>query len=171
MDGAYAESSVKREKNAKIAMYKVLIITLDAILLLGGLFLTNSILLFVGVAAIVLTVFFLSYFNVEYEVVYVNGEFEFSMIMNGSRRKTLLVMDMDNAEMLAPSKSHALDGFTHNNKLVEKNYSSGKADVPTYTLIGKDDSGQMTKAIFEPSEKMLSLIKTNPTYRRRFSEY
>jgi len=169
MDGAYAESSVKRENNAKITMYKVLIIAFDILFLAVGL-LTSYIVVLLAIAACVVTYFVLPLFNVEYECVYVNGEFEFSMIMNGSRRKTLLVMDLDNAEILALSRSHALDSYTHNNHLVEKNYSSGRKDAVTYSLIGKDDNGRMVKAIFEPSEKMLSLIKSNPTYRRKYSE-
>ncbi len=169
MEGAYAESSVKRENNFKITLYKALIIAADVLMFMGGLFLSNSILIFVAIIASVLTFVFFPYFNVEYECVYVNGQFDFAMIMNGSRRKNLLTIDLDNAEILALSSSHALDS-QRSMRMAEKSFVSGREDARVYTLVGKDNNGDMVRVNFEPSEKILDLVRSNPKYRRKFSE-
>lgn len=171
MDGSYAESSVKRQNNVKIMLYKALIILADVLLLGIWAFTGFGFVFFLFVAGVVATIFVMPLFKVEYEVIFVNGQLDFARILNGSMRKRLLRMDFDNAEIMAPENSHELDNFKNNSKISVKSFVSGLPEAKNYAIVGKDDKGKMVMAFFEPSEKMLGLIKGNPTFRRKFSEY
>ena len=158
MNEMYAEAGVKKQKNAKDALIKAAIFVADAILLFSGL-LGASILLFLGVAAIVATVYFLPYLNVDYEYIFCDGQFDFDKIMGGNKRKTQLKLDLDNCEVLCPANSHQLDGYTYQ-KLQVRDFSSGKPEAKTYALVGKDSkNNMMVKVVFEPNEKMLAFAK------------
>lgn len=158
MNEMYTEAGVKKQKSAKDTLIKVAIFVADAILLFAGM-LVSSILLFLGVAAIVATVYFLPYLNVDYEYIFCDGQFDFDKIMGGNKRKTQLKLDLENCEVLCPANSHQLDGYTYQ-RLQVKDFSSGKQGAKTYALVGKDSkNNMMVKVIFEPSEKMLAFAK------------
>lgn len=158
MNEMYAEAGVKKQKSAKDALIKAAIFVADAILLFSGL-LGASLLLFLGIAAIVATVYFLPYLSVDYEYIFCDGQFDFDKIMGGNKRKTQLKLDLDNCEVLCPADSHQLDGYTYQ-RLQVKDFSSGNRDAKTYALVGKDSKNNtMVKVIFEPNEKMLAFAK------------
>ncbi len=58
---------------------------------------------------------------------------------------------------MAPSTSHALDNYK-NAQFEVKNFTSLNKDNKHYTVIANIDNKRM-KVLFEPSEKMLDLIK------------
>ncbi len=172
MDGAYAENSVKVVKGGKYTLYKVLLILGDLLLLLLFFMFGHGFIVFLFIGGVVATVMLFPYLsNLEYEIIYVNGQFDFARILNGSNRKRLLRMDLDSADVLAPEGSHDLDTYVNNQKYKVKSFASGREDAKNYALAGKDSDGNLCVAVFEPSAKMLALIKGNPVYRRKLKEY
>ena len=158
MNEMYTEAGVKKQKSAKDALLKAAIFVADAALLFAGL-LGLSVLLFLGIAAVVATVYFLPYLNVDYEYIFCDGQFDFDKIMGGNKRKTQLKLDLDSCEVLCPANSHQLDGYTYQ-RLQVKDFSSGNPEAKVYALVGKElKNNTMVKVIFEPSEKMLSFAK------------
>ena len=79
-------------------------------------------------------------------------------------------MDLDSADVLAPEGSHELDSYMNNQKYKVKSFASGRPDAKNYAIAGKDSDGNLCVALFEPSEKMLGLVRSNPTYRRKLKE-
>ena len=158
MNELYTEAGVKKQKTAKDTLVKVGIIVADAILLFLGV-LGLSLFLFLGIAAVIATIYFMPYLNVDYEYIFCDGQFDFDKIMGGNKRKTQLKLDLDNCEVLCPATSHQLDGYTYQ-KLQVKDFSSGAPSAKTFALVGKETKNNtMVKVIFEPSEKMLELAK------------
>lgn len=158
MNDMYAEAGVKKQKSAKDTLIKVGIIIADIILLLLGA-LGFSLFLFLGIAAVVASIYFMPYLNVDYEYVFCDGQFDFDKIMGGNKRKTQLRLDLDNCEVLCPATSHQLDGYTYQ-RVTVRDFSSGKASAKTFALVGKESKNNtLVKVIFEPSEKMLAFAK------------
>jgi len=158
MNELYTEAGVKKKKTAKDTLVKVGIIVADAILLFLGV-LGFSLFLFLGIAAVVATIYFMPYLNVDYEYIFCDGQFDFDKIMGGNKRRTQIKMDLDSCEVLCPATSHQLDGYTYQ-KLTVKDFSSGNPSAKKYALVGKEiKNNTLVKVIFEPSEKMLAFAK------------
>lgn len=153
MNEAYAEAAVKKKDNSLSKTIRVLLIAGIVvgvlIMFLGGLF---SIL---GVAIVAVLFFMFPKLKIEYEYVYVDGQIDFDRI--SGKRKTLLRIDMEQVEMIAPEGSHALDGFTHV-QCETKDFSSGDKAVKPYIII-VNVKEKKYRIAFEPSEKMLTLMR------------
>ena len=103
-----------------------------------------------GVACYILTI----YSVVEYEYLYVDKELQIDRILGKSSRKRMETLDLKQLEILAPLRSHELDGYRNRNgKKVD--YSSGDdAGVnPKYMLVIGDK-----QVIFEPTPEMVKTI-------------
>ena len=96
--------------------------------------------------------------DLEYEYLYVNGEIDIDKIMSKQKRKRVFSGDVASLELLAPSQSHELDHYRTRTDIKKNDFSSGKKDAKTYTMILKKDQG-MELVIFEPSEVMLKDMK------------
>ena len=159
MNELYAEAGVKRRENAKSILAKVGLIGFIIIsFFISGL---SPFLVILPVVAIIVAFIFFPRLNVEYEYVFCDGQIDFDKIMGNSKRKTMLKMDLEQAEIVAPSSSHSLDSFKNEN-LPKKDYSSLNPDGKTYTIIGRalgKEEGQNIRVIFEPSEKMIECMK------------
>lgn len=155
MNQLYAEAGVKRKESAKTMALRslmVISIVIGVLLMLIG--------SYVGIAGIVLVaviIFLFPKLNVEYEYIFVDGQFDFDRITGKAKRKTMLRIDMEQVEIIAPEGSHALDSYS-SAQCVNKDYSSGDKTVKPYVIIGSVD-GKKHKITFEPNEKMLSMIK------------
>jgi hypothetical protein len=112
---------------------------------------------YAGVIIIAFVFFFYPKLSVEYEYVFVDGQLDFDRIVGRSKRKTMLRIDFEQAEIMAPVNSHALDSYNHI-QLEKKDFSSQAKDSKPYAIIASVDSKKM-KILFEPSEKMLNMIK------------
>ncbi len=165
MNQMYAEAGVKRKDDIKImglrALLVVGVVLGVLLLLLGGYF---------GMGGIVLIVALLWVYpklNVDYEYVFVDGQIDFDKITGKSKRKTLLRIDMEQVEIVAPQGSHALDGYT-NMQLVNKDFSSNDKSSKPYIIIAsvKDRKYRIS---FEPSEKMLAMMKQKSP--RKIAQY
>ncbi len=155
MNQLYAEAGVKRKDTAATVGLRVLMFI--------GIFIGIFLLLlgrlwgYAGVIIIAFVFFFYPKLSVEYEYVFVDGQLDFDRIVGRSKRKTMLRIDFEQAEIMAPVNSHALDSYNHI-QLEKKDFSSQAKDSKPYAIIASVDSKKM-KILFEPSEKMLNMIK------------
>lgn len=162
MDG-YLEQIVKRKKTSKDFLIKVaMIMSIFAVLALGVVVgvLVNFYFIIIG--------FFLSLFeiylcwyvvtgrNIEYEYIVTNNNLQLDKIMNKSRRKELLSIDIKKIE-----------GFE---KLGEGRLDENRCDKVMYLGIDEDDKSQYrfviqtnrygkVMVVFAPSKKILEAIK------------
>lgn len=155
MNQLYAEAGAKKKDTTATMGLRLLLIMGIVIgvicMFLGGLF---SI---VGMVLIVLTVFLFPRLNVEYEYVFVDGQLDFDKIIGKAKRKTLLRIDLEQAEIIAPMNSHSLDGYTYVAS-EKKDFSSGNKDSKPYVIVANVE-GKKLRIIFEPSEKMVTMMK------------
>jgi hypothetical protein len=165
MNQSYAEAGVKRRETATSLLLRslmVLGIIIGALLMMfGGLF---GIL---GIIIIVLMIFLFPKLNIEYEYVFVDGQIDFDRITGKAKRKTLLRIDMEQVEVIAPEGSHSLDGYTYV-QYEKKDFSSGDKNAKPYIIIASDKEKKYRIA-FEPNEKMLSVIKQKSP--RKLAQY
>ena len=111
----------------------------------------------IGVAMIVMVVFFFPKYNLEYEYVFVDGQLDFDRIIGQSRRKTLIRIDLEQVDMVVPMNSPRLDQY-QNMQVEKKDYSSGQKKENTYVILTKAKAKHLM-IMFEPSEKMLRMMK------------
>lgn len=159
MNQSYAEAGVKRKDTAatmglRILMFLVIFIGLFFILL-GQLF------SYIGVVLIILVFFLYPRLSVEYEYVFVDGQLDFDRITANSKRKTVLRIDFEQVELMAPYDSPALDNYKHI-QMEKKDFSSLNKDSKPYAIISSSGSKKLI-ILFEPSEKMLNIIKQKNT--------
>lgn len=156
MENMYAETAVKRINTPKVMVLKILIV-FAVIFTFVFAALTGSRLLFaVGIIAGCLLVWFWPRFNVEWEYIFVDGQIDFDTISGGEKRKTRLRIDLEEVEVVAPLSSHAIDAYRHN-KI--RDYSSLRKDAKIYVAVAKVGEEDLNQIYFEPSEKMIELMK------------
>jgi hypothetical protein len=100
MNQTYAEAGVKR-KDTPLTLFLRFIMIMGIVvgfllILLGSLF---SI---AGIVMAALLIYFYRKLNVDYEYVYVDGQIDFDRIISKSKRKTMLRIDLEQAEIMAP---------------------------------------------------------------------
>ena len=130
--------------------------------------LINPALIITPIVAIAITVFIFSRLKIEYEYIYADGQIDFDRISGNARRKTLMRVDIENAEVIAPSNSDSIKAYNNNNRIKIKDFSSYDSNVRTYSMI-VSKSGELYKIIFEPSERMLKSMKYKQP--RKVKEY
>lgn len=162
----YAEAGVKRKSDSKSTMLRGLMVF--AIIVGVLLLMLGSYFSIIGVILIAAMVFLFPKLNLEYEYVFVDGQIDFDRITGGSKRKTILRIDLEQAEIIAPEGSHALDGYNNNTQLEKKDFSSGDKNVKPYIIIANQKEKKYRIA-FEPSEKMLAMIKQKSP--RKLNQY
>jgi hypothetical protein len=165
MNQLYAEAGVKRKDDmTSMGIRALLVIGIVVgilLMLLGGVF---------GIAGVVIVVILIYLFpklNVEYEYVFVDGQLDFDRITGKAKRKTLLRVDMEQVEVVAPEGSHALDGFTYVQYEKKDFTSRDKASKPYVIIASVDD--KKYRISFEPSEKMITMMKQKSP--RKISQY
>lgn len=155
MNHLYAEAGVKRKDTAATMGLRILmfigVFAGVLLIMLGQLW------SYVGVALVASIVFLYPRLSVEYEYVYVDGQIDFDRITGKAKRKTMLRIDIEQVEIIAPSNSPALDSYNHI-QLEKKDFSSLSKDSKPYVIIASVGSKKM-KILFEPSENMLNMIK------------
>lgn len=162
MEGAYKEHTVDREPTAKTYIAKIglisgsLLFIVLGILMMGTSFGTIGV--GIGVVALFVTLTLWSRFNVTYEYIYCDGQFDFDKISGGEDRKHLLRADLESADVLAPLNSHELDCYKNISGMKEKDFSSGNKDARKYVIVWSDKN-QKNRVIFEPTDEMLTMAK------------
>ncbi len=91
-----------------------------------------------------------------WEYVYVDGQIDFDEIFGGEKRKTVLRIEIEEADAVAPVDSEKLAGYRH---LPVKNFTSLEEGARVYGIATKL-SGKEEKVLilFEPSDKMLDMM-------------
>ena len=154
MEQAYAEYSVKQKTTGKdIALKVMMIIGVILLFIIGFRF---RLLFLLDVVAVFAMVWFWPRFHVTWEYVYCDGQIDFDMIQGEDKRKTVLRIDLDNADVIAPMDSERMAG---SRPLQTKKFYSLQPDAKTYGVVIRSE-GKEEKLVleFEPNEKMMDLI-------------
>lgn len=156
MNELYAEAGVKRKENIKTIGIRVLMIF--AVLLSLILSSIHFAMLIVAAVVVCAVVFTFPLVKTEYEYIFCDGQLDFDRIMGGQRRKTVLRIDMEQVEIVAPQGSHSLDAYNNRANLKVKDFSSLDPSKKRYIIIVRKGE-EVLKILFEPSEKMIGCMK------------
>ena len=157
MDGLYAEAGCKRAATIKTIVLKVLIVVLVIMTFAFAAMINAKYLFALGMLLGALAVWYWPRFSVEWEYIFVDGQIDFDMISGGEKRKTRLRIDFDEVDVVAPKNSHALDAY-RDKKVYDCSSLRKNADV--YVIIAKIPEQGLCRIYFEPSEKMIDMMKT-----------
>lgn len=157
MNESYAECGVKRKQTIKDYLIKALMIFLILFILLYGGYFIQMYSFTVAVAITAICIFWFPRMRIEYEYVYCDGQLDIDKISGNVKRKTILRINFEKVEIVAPHNSHALDSYNNNPQLKVKDFTSLLKDKNVYALILRDQT--LTKILFEPNEKMLECMK------------
>lgn len=124
-----ADKAKKAALIAGIVLFAAAGIVVHPVLLIGALGL--------GIAAY----FLLPGLNLEYEYLYVNGDFDIDKIMSQQKRKRCASYNVADLEIAAPTGSHDLDSFTSGGKAKIKDYTSGDPQAKSWSLVYKSNEG------------------------------
>ena len=139
MSDLYSELLVKKKQTGKDLAIKYGLIALTVIMVLGGLVL-NALLL---VPAIALGV--ACYFVIP---------------KTESKRKRVKSLQLAEADLVAPLKSHRMDYYNGNQKMKTVDFSSGIEDHKRYAMIVRD-SGETCKVILELDDELANTMKNS----------
>ena len=155
MKQLYAEAGVKRKDTASTTALRVLMflgVFISLLLIMFG-----GLLSYLGIIIIVAVFFLYPRLNVDYEYVFVDGQIDFDKIVAKSKRKTVLRIDFEQVEIMAPYNSPALDSYKHI-QMEKKDFSSLRKESKPYVIIASSGSKKL-QIFFEPTEKMITMIK------------
>ena len=159
MSDLYSELLVKKEPTAKDSIVKYGMIVLTVLAVGAGLFI-SPILLLVAVALGVASYFVIPRTDLEYEYLFVNGEFDIDMVMSKSKRKKVMSMNLREADLVAPLDSHRMDYYNGNSRLKTLDYSSGNQQhrrIAVNIKIGREKC----KIIIEQDKQIAQAIKNS----------
>ena len=157
MSDLYSELLVKRERTIKDSIIKYGLIVLTVIAVIASLISTPLI----WIAAIALGIacyFVIPKTDVEYEYLFVNGEFDIDMVMAKSKRKRVKSFNLSEADLVAPLNSHRLDYYNGNQNMKVLDYSSGNPQHKRFGVITRLDNATC-KIILEPDEALAQAMK------------
>ena len=157
MSDLYSELLVKRERTIKDSIIKYGLIVLTVIAVIASLISTPLI----WIAAIVLGIacyFVIPKTDVEYEYLFVNGEFDIDMVMAKSKRKRVKSFNLSEADLVAPLNSHRMDYYNGNQNMKVLDYSSGNPQHKRFGVITRLDNATC-KIILEPDEALAQAMK------------
>ncbi len=158
MDQLYAEAGVKQKTTARVNLLKAVLVLGVIVLLLISFLSGKGILIMLSGAAVVVLVWYWPRFHIEWEYVFCDGQLDFDQIQGGEKRKTILRIELEEADVIAPYESHRMDGYRH---LKVRDFSSLAKDAKPYAIVIKE-KGREEKGVilFEPNNKMLDMIQT-----------
>lgn len=165
MGDVFNEQLIKRKQTLKDTAIRVcLIILVILILILSFSLIGPQLGVIVTAAAGFGAAYLMSFFKVEYEYVFTNGELDIDVIYNQSRRKRIFSAHVNDIEIMA----HAEDR-NHESEFANfqdlKDYSTGEITPNTYMFMINYKS-KRTKVIIEPNEKMMKAISGVLTRRK-----
>lgn len=158
MNGLYTETFVKCELSPAMKLAKGACIAVPVICIIGGLLLGSTALIFVGALAVALLWLFMARFNVDYEYIFCDGQFDFDKITGGEKRKTVLRIDLDTVDVMAPIDAHELDSYRNQAGFTKKDFTSHCAGTQKYVICASKNNEKLWIE-FEPSDKMVDLAK------------
>lgn len=159
MSNLYSELLVKREHTIKDSFVKYGLIVLTAIAVIAGLIITPLIWI-VAVALGIACYFVIPKTDVEYEYLFINGDFDIDMVMAKTKRKRVKSFKLSEADLAAPLNSHRMDYYNGNQKMKVLDFSSGNSEHKRFGIITRLD-GELCKIILEPDEKLAQAMKNS----------
>ena len=157
MSNLYSELLVKRERTIKDSITKYGLIVLTAIAVIAGLIITPLI----WIAAVALGIacyFVIPKTDVEYEYLFINGDFDIDMIMSKTKRKKVKSFKLSEADLAAPLDSHRMDYYNSNQKLKVQDFSSGNPEHKRFAIVCRDGA-DTCKVIIEPDEILAKTMR------------
>ncbi len=159
MSDLYTELLVKKEKTPKDNLIKYGLIALTALAAAAGL-LIHPFALIAVVGLAIADFFIIPKTDLEFEYLFVNGEFDIDMIMSQQKRKRVYSFNLSEADIAAPMNSHRLDYYNGNQNIKTRDYSSGNASHKRFGIIVHKDS-ETCRVILEPDEHLAMLMKNS----------
>ena len=159
MGDLYSELLVKKDKTAKDSLLKYGLIVLTAIAVIAGLIITPLI----WIAAVALGIacyFVIPKTDVEYEYLFINGDFDIDMIMSKTKRKKVKSFKLSESDLAAPLDSHRMDYYNGNQNMKVLDFSSGNPEHKRFGVITRLD-GNLCKIILEPDEALAQAMKNS----------
>ena len=160
MNDVFNEQLVSRKSNQKDLIQKIGIGAAGALIIFVAMSipLLQSFLLPIVAVVAVGVVFLFRRYNIEFEYVFTNGDLDVDRIINKSRRKHALSVNVRSFETMVPvNKKEYENEVSRFTKLYD--FSSGVVSDTTYAVIFEQDK-QRVKMIFEPNEQMFKAIRT-----------
>jgi hypothetical protein len=158
MEPLYAEANAKQMVTARVILLKTLLIFGVVVIALIGLLTQMTLLILLDIAAVVALIWYWPRFHVEWEYVFCDGQIDFDQILGGEKRKTILRIQLEDADLIAPMDSHRMDAYRH---LQARDYSSLRPEAKKYGIATRlEGKEEKVVLVFEPNEKMLSMIST-----------
>lgn len=157
MSDLYTELLVKKEKTPKDSLIKYGLIALTALSALAGLFIHP----FCLIGAVLLGIadyFILPKTDLEYEYLFVNGEFDVDVIMSQQKRKRVCSFSLKESDIAAPVKSHRMDYYNNNQNMKVMDYSSGNPEHEQFAIITRVNE-ETCKVIIEPDQDLKDKMK------------
>ena len=156
MDQSYAEANAKKKMTGAVIALKTILIVLVILVFVATILSGIRLLVLLGVAAVFGLIWYWPRFKVEWEYVFCDGQLDFDMIQGGERRKNILRIEIEDADVIAPVDSHRLDGYRH---LDVRDYSSMKENVKVYGIATRlPEKEDKVLILFEPTSRMIDLM-------------
>mgnify|MGYP000752467776 CR=1 FL=1 len=154
MGDLYSELLVKKDKTAKDSLLKYGLIVLTVLAVFAGLIIT-PLALIIAVALGIACYFVIPKTDVEYEYLFINGDFDIDMIMSKTKRKKV-----KSSDLAAPLDSHRMDYYNGNQNMKVLDFSSGNPEHKRFGVITRLD-GNLCKIILEPDEALAQAMKNS----------
>lgn len=159
MSNLYSELLVKRERTIKDSITKYGLIVLTAIAVIAGLIITP--LIWIATVALGIACYFvIPKTDVEYEYLFINGDFDIDMIMSKTKRKKVKSFKLSESDLAAPLDSHRMDYYNGNQNMKVLDFSSGNPEHKRFGVITRLD-GNLCKIILEPDEALAQAMKNS----------
>jgi len=155
MNDLYAECLVKRKTPSKHKMLMAMMVSLTVIVIVAGVFI--PLVIYGGLALIVLDVFLFRNGELEYEYIYYDRELQIDKIMGRSKRKRAAAFDLQKMEILAPADSYQLDNYK-SGQYRQMDFTSLEPGRRVYVMVVNGDKERI-KVMFEPNEQILKGMK------------
>lgn len=136
MSEAFKELLIKQKENKKDKLLGTVMVVAAVISLVSALLLHPLFLLGAVAFGVLSYVVYFRKMRVEYEYTYMDRELRIDRIYNESKRKSIVVLDLNKMEILAKENSYHLDGYK-NRTVKEWDFSNGLEDseeLATYIL-------------------------------------
>ncbi len=159
MGDLYSELLVKKDKTAKDSLLKYGLIVLTVLAVFAGLIIT-PLALIIAVALGIACYFVIPKTDVEYEYLFINGDFDIDMIMSKTKRKKVKSFKLSESDLAAPLDSHRMDYYNGNQNMKVLDFSSGNPEHKRFGGITRLD-GNLCKIILEPDEALAQAMKNS----------
>jgi hypothetical protein len=166
MGDIFKEQLVKRKPSVQNRVLRFLLILTAGLATFLIVFLVPSFGIILAFAVCFGAYYALSYFNVEYEYVFTNGDLDIDIIYSKSRRKRVFSANVKQFDLMCHVDDTMRNGeFTSAQAILD--YSGGTANENTYAFVTVY-KGKRTKVTIEPNDNMLKAIASVMSRQKLF---